>query len=147
MSKTVLIACKLPNGIVLDLPNGEKVTLNGTNTALLNGAPGLTHVDESKWMLLSTLYAKHTSFESQAIFAHNTSDKVADVIDKAADLSEIKTGLEGIDPLNPGDKAITVEEGAKAAIEQAAAQPKVRVKKAQAKADQAAAVEAATGAA
>lgn len=102
MSKTVLVVCKLPCGIVLDGTSGENsIELNGCNTALVPGAPGLTHVDETEWLYLKMRYADHAAFKNNSIFTSET-DKVADALDMADELKDEKTGLEGIDPNKPG---------------------------------------------
>ena len=102
MSKTILVGCRLPAGLVLDGMFVDKpVLLNGTNTTMVQGAPGLTHVDETEWLYLKEQYAKHSAFVSDAVFAFKSSDKVADVLAIAEDLSENKTGFEGLDPNKP----------------------------------------------
>lgn len=101
MSKTVLVACKLPCGLVLDGTGGENsIVLNGMNTALLPGAPGLTHVDEDDWLYVKAAYAEHAAFKSNSVFASG-SDKVADTMAQAAELRDERTGFEGLDPKSP----------------------------------------------
>lgn len=100
MSKTVLIACKLPSGLQLDGINGP-VVLNGQNSTYVPDAPGLTHVDADEWTYLSAQYAEHSAFKSNSIFATGSA-KVEDQLALADDLQGEKTGFEGIDPLNPG---------------------------------------------
>lgn len=101
MSKTVLVACKLPCGLVLDGIGGENsIVLNGMNTALLPGAPGLTHVPEHEWSYIQAAYADHAAFKSQSVFASG-SDKVADAMAQATELSDERTGFEGLDPKSP----------------------------------------------
>jgi len=97
---TVLIGCKLPHGIVLKGSAGQDIKLNGVNTSLVAGGFGLTHVDDSEWAYLSAIYEDFDPFKSNAIFTHNTA-KVADLKAIAAELSDIKTGFEGIDPTAP----------------------------------------------
>lgn len=111
----ILVACKLPNGLILDPPGIPPVTLNGKNTAYLPGAPGLTNVDESVWALLLATYGDHPAFVSQAIFATGT-DKVADIQAMAQELVGEKTGFEGIDPNKPG-AGIKIDESTQAATE------------------------------
>ncbi len=99
MSKTILIGCKLPSGIVLDGPAGP-IELNGMNTALVLGGFGLTHVKEDDWAYLSMMYEAHAAFKSNAIFTAGNAN-VADVAAVASELRDEKTGLEGIDPNKP----------------------------------------------
>ncbi len=144
MSKTILVGCRLPSGLTLDgMFPGTHVTLNGTNTSMVQGAPGLTHVDETEWMYLREQYASHSAFVSEAVFDFKSSDKVADVLAVADDLASVKTGFEGLDPnkpapgLEPEDKAKLRQEMRKNEGQQA---PAVKPKSAK---DKAAAAEAA----
>lgn len=139
MSKTVLVGCKLPSGIVLDGPK-TPILLNGQNTALIPGAPGLTHVEENTWAYLQATYGEHSAFKSNSIFSTGTAS-VADVSDAADDLAGEKTGFEGLDPENPA-KGLIPEDAAKLA--KAKSEAKTTTKKAQSKADRAAAVELAS---
>lgn len=97
---TVIIGCKLPHGIDLKGTAGQKITLNGMNTSLIEGGFGITHVDETEAAFLFAEYEDFGPFKSHAIFTNNT-DKVADVRDIAIDLNDIKTGFEGMDPDKP----------------------------------------------
>lgn len=101
MSKTILVGCKLPCGMVLDGLRGQNsVELNGANSTYVPGAPGLTHVDEDEWSYLSAAYASHPAFVNQSIYAHGT-DSVADALAIAEELKDETTGFEGIDPHKP----------------------------------------------
>ncbi len=102
MSKTILIGCKLPCGIELDGPVGP-IQINGVNTAMIHGGFGLTHVDENDWAYLMGTYAQHSAFKSKAIFTTGN-DSIADIAAQGEDLKGEKTGMEGLDPLNPGGK-------------------------------------------
>jgi hypothetical protein len=120
MSKTILVGCRLPSGLTLDgMFPGTRVLLNGTNTSMVQGAPGLTHVDETEWLFLKEQYASHSAFVSDAVFDFKSSDKVADVLAVADDLAGVKTGFEGLDPnkpapgLEPEDKGKLRQEMAK----------------------------------
>lgn len=99
MSK-VIVGCKIPSGLILDGSAG-RVTLNGTNTSLIDGGVGLTHVDATEWLYLSQVYATHSAFVGGAVFSYKDSDKVADVLAIAEDLADEKTGFEGLDPNAP----------------------------------------------
>ena len=146
MSKTVLIGCRLPSGIVLDVDDAgsQKVELNGLNTSMIAGGVGLTHVDEATWLFLKEKYKSHSAFTSQAVFAHKDSSSVSDVLALAEDLKGEKTGLEGIDPNAPA-KGLEPEDKTKLKQElNKNAGVKPAPKKAKGAQDQAAAVEAAT---
>lgn len=100
MSKSILVGCKLPCGIQLDGPSGP-IVINGVNTAMIHGGFGLTHVDANDWAYLLGTYAAHAAFKSQAIFTTGN-DNVADIAAKGAELSDERTGFEGLDPTKPG---------------------------------------------
>ena len=100
MSNTVLVGCKLPNGIVLHGTKSQPIHINGMNTSMIAGGYGITTVDAMEWNFLQAFYADFAPFVAKAIFGHGTAD-VNDVIDMASDLRNEKTGLEGMDPLNP----------------------------------------------
>lgn len=97
---TVIIGCKLPHGIVLHGTAGQEIKLNGMNSALIAGGFGLTHVDESESAYLFAQYDDFGPFKSNAIFSYQT-DSVADVAALGADLSDVQTGFEGMDPDKP----------------------------------------------
>lgn len=145
MSNTVLVGCKLPSGITLDGSAGQRVELNGVNTSMVAGGCGLTHVDATEWLYLQAVYAEHSTFKTNQVFSYKDSAKVADVLDIAADLADVKNGFEGLDPNAPA-KAIVPEDASKLKQELRKNEGvKAPAKVAKSKADQAAAVQAATG--
>jgi hypothetical protein len=97
---TVLIGCKLPHGVVLKGSAGQDIKLNGVNTALVAGGFGITHVEENEAAYLFAVYEEFAPFKSNAVFTYNTS-KVSDLKSIAAELSDVPTGFEGVDPQNP----------------------------------------------
>ncbi len=96
---TVVVGCKLPHGLHLDL-NGKRVTLAGLNSTEIIGGHGITHgVDKDffdNWMVLN---ASHPAVKNEFIFAH---EQAASVAAKANDHKKELTGFEGIDPNKPG---------------------------------------------
>lgn len=103
MSKTILVGCKLPNGLTVKGTGGQPITINGLNTCLIVGGYGVTHVDETEHAYIFAVYAEHAAFQNQSIFTVGTS-KVDDLISLGEELRDEQTGLEGIDPANPGAK-------------------------------------------
>lgn len=94
--KDVLIACKLPNGLVIEHPNNpsHKVELNGRNKSIIVGVDyGLTTVDAefaTAWFAANKEYAP---VKSCAIFmASNVDDATA--IGK--EMTNVLTGFEGL---------------------------------------------------
>jgi len=83
------VGCKLPNGLVLQV--GEKVvTLNGANQSQIIGAGyGVTDVDDGFYKQWQAAVGKD--------FAPLTSGAVFS-LSNAAQVADVKTGLEPIDP-------------------------------------------------
>lgn len=94
MSKTVMVACRLPNGIILQNPKKPEITvkLNGTNKALIVGATyGLTEVDADFWAAWVAAHSQFPAYKVGAIFAASDEKNVAA---KAAEYALVKTGFE-----------------------------------------------------
>lgn len=97
---TVLIGCKLPHGLRFQGSQGQEITLNGMNTAVIDGGFGLTHVDEDEAALFFATHAEAAYVKSQAVFSFQT-DAVDDIADMGTDLAGEKTGFEGLNPEKP----------------------------------------------
>jgi hypothetical protein len=107
-SKTVIIGCKLPNGLVIEHPLDptQKVELAGLNKALIIGAEyATTEVDGELWETFEALHKEFGPLKSGAIFVAKTRD---DAKAKAKELSKEKTGFEKmpqeVGDLKPADK-------------------------------------------
>ena len=103
-SSTVTVACRIPQGLHLDIvKHGEvrqRVTLNGSNSAHAVAGYGITeHVPKEffgKWL------ADHKDLpavRNGLIFAH-AQKRSAEA--KAAEQTGLKSGLEPLDPKKPG---------------------------------------------
>ena len=110
-AKTVIIGCRLPQGIILDHPLDltKKVELKGKNSALIIGAEyGTTEVDGEFWETWKTVHKDFPALRSGAIFeAANASELTA----VAAELEDEATGFEpmaqnaqGVKPATADDK-------------------------------------------
>lgn len=94
MASTVIVGCKLPNGVVLECVGNDgkvvKVTLAGVNSSKIIGAThGETVVEADFWASWKKANERFVPFQSGAIFEAKTSK---DAAAKAKDTS--KTGLE-----------------------------------------------------
>lgn len=95
-TNTVLIGCRLPNGLVIEHPSdsNNKIELNGKNKIIIVGAEyGLTMVDRefaTAWFAANKDFAPVKSF---AIFMAETND---DAMAIGKDLSNELTGFEGM---------------------------------------------------
>lgn len=93
MAKTVTVACKLPNGLVID-HKGREVVLTGANAPTSVGGFGLTPNVDADWFddwMASNLDMPVVA--NEIIFA-NTAEKAGD---EAKEKKGIKTGLEPVD--------------------------------------------------
>lgn len=94
MAKTVVIGCKLPHGLIIELPTDttKKVTLNGRNKAVIVGAEyATTEVDSDFWDTWLALNAEFPAVKSGTIFvAKNATDAAA----IATETAERETGFE-----------------------------------------------------
>ncbi|MBP3934892.1 MAG: hypothetical protein J6D44_13645 [Pseudomonas sp.] len=105
MSKTILIGCRLPNGIEIEAVDAsgkmQKVTLLGQNSAQARSpviilSPddyGLTEVDEAFWAAWKKDFAEFPPLLNGAIFEAKD-EKEAKA--KHKELKGEKTGLEGV---------------------------------------------------
>lgn len=96
---TVTVACKLPNGLMLDIPGAKApVVLNGAIHPDAIAGHGLTEVDADFWAAWTKLYADFQPLKKEMIFAQG-SERSA--VAKAKERKEEKSGLEGLDPEKP----------------------------------------------
>jgi hypothetical protein len=95
-SKTVQIACKLPNGLVIEHPSdpNRKIELTGLNGALIIGAEyGLTSVDRE---FATAWFAANKEFAPVKACAIFMADTTEDVTAMAGELRKELTGFEGM---------------------------------------------------
>lgn len=96
---TVTVACKLPNGLVLDLAGvDQKFILNGAHHEEAIAGHGMTEVDEDFWNKWSQIYKDFEPLKKELIFAQGGERSAAA---KAKEQKGNKTGLEGLDPKKP----------------------------------------------
>lgn len=102
---TVTVACKLPNGLLLELQGEERVKLAGTavpwGVAPRDvGGYALTHnVDADFFARWLSVYKDYTPVKRGLIFAY---PKSQDAQARALEMKNEKSGLEPIDPEKPG---------------------------------------------
>lgn len=97
MAETIVVGCKLPNGLVVE-QDGYTVTLNGANSSNVVGGYGLTEgVDKdafAKWM---EVHKNQPYVKNELVFAQAKANSAQS---KATENASVKTGLEGL----PQDK-------------------------------------------
>ena len=117
-NNTVVVGCKLPHGILLQLDKlietkgtdgktvetkairiGDKYTLNGANSSKVIGGYGITRNIPAdffeEWMKQN---ADFQPVKAGLIFRQDSLDKAED---QAEEQTAVKSGLEGIDPKHP----------------------------------------------
>lgn len=97
-SKMVVVACRLPHGLDVPLPNGDVVRINGLNARGAHSGHGFTNLKVETWEAIKTLYAGKLWLKNQAVFAFADADSATDA---AEDRSDVNVGFNGIDPNNP----------------------------------------------
>ncbi|WP_063584250.1 hypothetical protein [Achromobacter ruhlandii] len=95
---TVTVACKLPNGVILDIPGAPSVPLNGANHPDAIAGHGFTDVPADFWEAWTKLYPDFQPLKKEMIFAQG-SERSATA--KAKERKAEKSGLEGLDPEAP----------------------------------------------
>ena len=107
---TVVIGCKLPNGLILEMgkvndENYQRVILNGSNArrvlgpdAVVIAGYGLTTIAKDFWDAWRKKNSKLKFVRDGHVFEHTTE---ASARDHAKDMAGLRTGLEPVDPLKP----------------------------------------------
>lgn len=101
---TVTVACRLPQGIHMDIvKHGEvrkRVTLNGANSPHAVAGFGITeNVPRAFFEQWLADHVELPAVKNGLIFAHR---QTASVEAKAGERSELKSGLDAMDPKKPG---------------------------------------------
>ncbi|WP_233874057.1 hypothetical protein [Paraburkholderia adhaesiva] len=101
---TVTVACRLPQGLHLDIiRHGEvrrRVTLNGANSPRAVAGFGITeHVPRAFFEQWLVEHQELPAVKHGLIFAHK---QKASVEDQAGERGEVKSGLDPMDPKKPG---------------------------------------------
>lgn len=98
MADTVIVGCKLPHGLEVQI-SGKTVVLNGANSTAIVGGYGLTRdVDKAGFDAWLLAYADLPYVKNELVFAQAT-EKSA--VSQATEQEAEKTGLEGLDPKKP----------------------------------------------
>lgn len=106
--ETVLIACRLPNGIILHHPKNKKVTvtLAGASSCKIIGSRfGVTEVDAEFWTAWKAVGAKSAIFSSNAVFEARNE---AEAASRAKELQKERTGFEAMPQSAMGVERATV---------------------------------------
>ena len=110
MAETVVVYCKIPNGLHLTVKDAAEVdhTIRVNGPANKKGQPidvpvvfghGATRIPKDHWEKWLEEHANYEPVKKQHIFA---ADKPASGKDMAKERKDNRTGLEGLNPKNPG---------------------------------------------
>jgi hypothetical protein len=97
----VIVGCKLPNGLHLDLKNNEgelvRHTVAGANASRIVGGYGLTKNVPAEFMAKwFEQNARHPAVLNKSIFIHSQASSAHAI---AKEHAEVKTGLQPLDPV------------------------------------------------
>lgn len=100
--KTIIVGCRLPNGLTLTLRNPEgkittKVTVKGMNSSVIKGATyTTTPVDSEFWEAWKASHSDYAPLKNGAIFSATTEDQAK--FKGTKEYGKVPTGFE---PMNP----------------------------------------------
>lgn len=89
------IACKLPQGLSIPMPEGPNVVLNGKNSPFALAGHGMTDVKAATWAIVEEEYADASWLKNEMVFAMGDRDSA---VEKAEDRKDEKAGFEPVDP-------------------------------------------------
>ncbi|MEX3614242.1 MAG: hypothetical protein VB141_10935 [Burkholderia gladioli] len=96
---TVSVGCKLPHGLIIQIPGSKPIRLNGANSSILAHGHGVTDgVDKSFFEKWKELYKDFLPLKQGLIFSHDRADAVAA---EASEKVKNRTGFEGLNADNP----------------------------------------------
>lgn len=115
-SDFVTIACKLPQGLHIKLPEHKiDIKLHGSASPYALGGHGMTQgVNAAQWAVVEEVFKEARWLTSEAVFSMN---KPQDASDKAVERKDVRVGFEPINPNDPnnglpGNMRIQAEGGA-----------------------------------
>lgn len=91
----VTVACVMPQGLIIPLPDGTELKLNGMHSAFAIAGHGMTDVKASVWAAVEEKYRDAAWLKNELVFAMGDKDSA---VDKAEDRQGEKTGFDPVDP-------------------------------------------------
>lgn len=95
----VRVACKLPHGLAVRLPDDRTIKLNGLHSAQAVAGHGMTYIESADWDAIQVTYADAKWLKNEHVFAFADADDAAAM---AAEREQVNAGFNPIDPKNPG---------------------------------------------
>lgn len=100
---TLTIACKLPQGLSIPMPEGPNLVLNGTHSPFALMGHGMTDVKAATWAIVEEKYAEASWLKNEVVFAMGDKESA---VDKAEDRQKVNAGFEPVDPKAAAAKGI-----------------------------------------
>lgn len=95
----VNVACRLPQGLIIQLPSGNVVKLQGTQSPYAVAGHGITRgVPAALWAEVEAAYSEAKWLQQDLVFAMPDLDSVNA---KAQERQAVRAGFEKIDPNHP----------------------------------------------
>lgn len=91
----VTVACKLPQGLTIPLPDGTELKLNGMHSPFAIAGHGMTDVKSGVWAIVEAEYASAAWLVNEMVFAMGDKDSA---VDKAEERQGEKSGFDPVDP-------------------------------------------------
>jgi hypothetical protein len=98
------IACKLPQGLSIPMPDGPNLVLNGAHSPFALMGHGMTDVKAAAWAIVEDQHAESAWLKNEVVFAMGDKESA---VDKAEDRVDTKAGFEPVDPKAFAAKGIT----------------------------------------
>lgn len=91
----VRVACKLPQGLHIELKTGDVIKLHGSQSPYAVANHGMTDITAAKWEQIQAEYAEAKWLTNEAVFAHAKAE------DAAAEATERRAENIGFNPIDP----------------------------------------------
>jgi hypothetical protein len=102
----VVVACRLPHGIIVPLPGDSEIKLNGLNAIGAHSGHGFTNVSLDTWETIKVVYSGAKWLKSKAVFAFADADSATDA---ALDRKDVNVGFNPVDPKAPNAPGVGVK--------------------------------------
>lgn len=102
----MVVACRLPHGLVIPLPGDESIKLNGLNAPGAHSGHGFTNLKRETWETIKTVYGHARWFTNQSVFAFADADSATDA---AEDRQDVNVGFNQVDPNKPNVAGVSIK--------------------------------------
>lgn len=102
----VTVACRLPHGIIIPLPDGSEVKINGLNAPGAHSGHGFTNLKEDTWETIKAAYPRAAWLKNKSMFAFSDADSATDA---AIERKDVNVGFNQIDPKAPSAPGVNAK--------------------------------------